>query len=272
MNYYHLEGYWYPFYDKEKETHVFYEDIHLDQIVRHYEFDRELKSIVFSGLSRIEVAFRTQFAYWIAMEYGAFPFKKENFNFRSELEWANSYQRLMGDVDQSKEEFVAHFKETYKEELPPVWMMVELMSLGELSVWYDKHLKESLKKKIAKHFGVPAKIFTSWIRTIALVRNTCAHQARLWNRIFTISLMAPQKLEDQKYTELFAAADENASHKRLYNILLSIAYLLAKIDETEQSCNILKETAKLIKRYSINSKRIGIPESVNLDAIEITLH
>ena len=84
--------------------------------------------------------------------------------------------------------------------------------------------------------------------------------------------MAPQKLEDQKYTELFAAADENASHKRLYNILLSIAYLLAKIDETEQSCNILKETAKLIKRYSINSKRIGIPESVNLDAIEITLH
>lgn len=134
----------------------------------------------------------------------------------------------MGDVDQSKEEFVAHFKETYKEELPPVWMMVELMSLGELSVWYDKHLKESLKKKIAKHFGVSAKIFTSWIRTIALVRNTCAHQARLWNRIFTISLMAPQKLEDQKYTELFAAADENASHKRLYNILLIIAYLLAK--------------------------------------------
>ena len=42
------------------------------------------------------------------MEYGAFPFKKENFNFRSESEWANSYQRLMGDVDQSKEEFVAH--------------------------------------------------------------------------------------------------------------------------------------------------------------------
>ena len=65
VNYYHLEGYWYPFYNKEKETHVFYEDIHLDQIVRHYEFDRELKSIVFSGLSKIEVAFRTQFAYWI---------------------------------------------------------------------------------------------------------------------------------------------------------------------------------------------------------------
>ena len=108
VNYYHLEGYWYPFYDKEKEAHVFYENIHLDQIISHYEFDWELKSIVFPGLYRIEVAFRTQFAYWIAMEYGAFPFKKENFNFRSESEWANSYQRLMGDVDQSKEEFVAH--------------------------------------------------------------------------------------------------------------------------------------------------------------------
>ena len=272
VNYYHLEGYWYPFYDKEKEAHVFYENIHLDQIISHYEFDRELKSIVFSGISRIEVAFRTQFAYWIAMEYGAFPFKKENFNFRSESEWAKSYQRLVGDVDQSKEEFVAHFKEIYKEELPPIWMMVELMSLGELSVWYDKHLKESLKKKIAKHFGVSEKIFTSWIRTIALVRNTCAHQARLWNRIFTISLMTPQKLEDQKYTELFAAADENASHKRLYNILLIIAYLLAKIDETEQSCSILKEIDKLIKRHYINSKRIGIPESVSLDTIEIKFH
>lgn len=37
VNYYHLEGYWYPFYDKE--THIFHEDIHLDQIVSHYEFD-----------------------------------------------------------------------------------------------------------------------------------------------------------------------------------------------------------------------------------------
>ena len=37
VNYYHLEGYWYPFYDKE--IHVFHEDIHLDQIVSHYEFD-----------------------------------------------------------------------------------------------------------------------------------------------------------------------------------------------------------------------------------------
>lgn len=150
--------------------------------------------------------------------------------------------------------------------------MVELMSLGELSVWYDKHLKESLKKKIDKHFGVSAKIFTSWIRTIALVRNTCAHQARLWNRIFTISLMAPQKLEDQKYTELFTVADENASHKRLYSILLIIAYLLAKIDEAEQSCSILKEIDKIIKKYFINSKRLGIPESVSLGAIEIRFH
>ena len=33
----HLEGYWYPLYDKE--TRVFHEDIHLDQIVSHYEFD-----------------------------------------------------------------------------------------------------------------------------------------------------------------------------------------------------------------------------------------
>ena len=67
-------------------------------------------------------------------------------------------------------------------------------------------------------------------------------------------------------------ADENASHKRLYNILLIIAYLLAKIDETEQSCSILKEIDKLIKRHSINSKRIGIPKSVSLDTIEIKFH
>lgn len=44
VNYYHLEGYWYPFYDKSKQDHFFYDDVHLSQIVRHFEFDNSLRN------------------------------------------------------------------------------------------------------------------------------------------------------------------------------------------------------------------------------------
>ena len=32
VNYYHLKGDWYPFYDKSKQDHFFYDDVHLSQI------------------------------------------------------------------------------------------------------------------------------------------------------------------------------------------------------------------------------------------------
>ena len=47
INYYHLEGYWYPFYDKSKPDHQFYDNVYFSQVVRYFEFDNDLRALLF---------------------------------------------------------------------------------------------------------------------------------------------------------------------------------------------------------------------------------
>lgn len=77
INYYHLEGYWYSFCDKSKPDHHFYDNVNCSQVVRYFEFDNELRMLLFTAISKIELSFRTRFIYEIAMEYGASPFKNK---------------------------------------------------------------------------------------------------------------------------------------------------------------------------------------------------
>ena len=63
------------FYDKSKPNHFFYDNVHLSQIVRNFEFDNSLRIIVFDAISRIEKSVRTRFIYGLALKYGPFPFE-----------------------------------------------------------------------------------------------------------------------------------------------------------------------------------------------------
>ena len=261
VNYYRLEGYWYSYYcNSSKEIHTFYPGTTFEDIWRQYCFDKEIRSLVFKAISAIEIAFRTQFAYELGKAYGPFPFKKENFKFGSVAEWKKSRKKLKEDIDSSKEKFVQHHKDTYKEKLLPIWAMVEIMSFGEISVWYDKHLKDSIKNHIAKHFGLPMNIFTSWIRNLSLVRNICAHHSRLWNKILPIALSIPTSSVSQNQNFLFATkADGHVLHKRLYNSLLAIQYLLEKIDCDSEDKTFLQQISEIVTKYRIDEKRMGVP-------------
>ncbi|MDZ7576615.1 MAG: Abi family protein, partial [Candidatus Nanopelagicales bacterium] len=91
------------------------------------------------------------------------------------------YIKYLGDVKQSKEEFVQHFRRKYDGGLP-IWMAVELMSLARLSRLYGG-LTYSDRERIARRFGIsePGTV-ASWLHCLTYVRNVCAHHARLWNR------------------------------------------------------------------------------------------
>jgi abortive infection bacteriophage resistance protein len=47
---------------------------------------------------------------------------------------------------------------------------------------YDGLAKDKDKKKIARSFELYPPLLGSWLHTITVVRNICAHHARLWNR------------------------------------------------------------------------------------------
>ena len=261
VNYYHLEGYWYSFYDRNKLEHRFYDGVSFSQIVRYFEFDNNLRMLLFSAISRIELSFRTRFIYELATEYGAFPLKKENFNFKTESSWTRSYGKLLEDISHSKEEYIIHYQKTYEEEIPPIWIMGELMTFGELSTWYDKFFRSPIRKRISLFYGLQPEVLTSWLRVLSSIRNICAHHDRLWNKILPFEIMIPKQIADNRFSGLFVPRNDTTyNSRRIYNPMIAMQYLLNQIGLENKESNLLKDVSSLMEKYHIeNYKRMGMP-------------
>lgn len=235
ISYYRLRAYTYPFQDNEDMgPHMFLRsDISLDDIIDLYSFDRSLRSLVFSALERIEVALRSRIvlSYSMGQESG-FWFLNEDLYFRPEL-----YQSLVEDntdgtpgtlgreVDRCEEDFVEHYYQKYGDpSFPPAWMTLETISFGTLSKLFsalDKNNEES--KEVTRELGLHnVKILQNWMHALAILRNTCAHHGRLWNRRFTIGLKLPY---DTDYPFL-GGKNGRIRNNKLFAYVSVIMYLL----------------------------------------------
>lgn len=67
-------------------------------------------------------------------------------------------------------------------------------------VWYAFQIilsvqGQSSQKQVAREFGLPQYTYLeSWIRCITVLRNCCAHHARIWNRRFALKPQLPNRL------------------------------------------------------------------------------
>ena len=75
-----------------------------------------------------------------------------------------------------KENFLRHYLSKYDSpKLPPSWMMIEMLTWGELSHLYVGLKSTQAKKQIAQNLGLHAEVLESWLKTLNDVRNICAH-------------------------------------------------------------------------------------------------
>jgi abortive infection bacteriophage resistance protein len=71
INYYRLSGYMFPFLE-DKSSHTFKNNTNFDEIIDLYNFDQELRSLIFNAIAPIEISIRTNILYSLAHEYNAF--------------------------------------------------------------------------------------------------------------------------------------------------------------------------------------------------------
>lgn len=222
LNYYRLVAYWLPF-ELDHATHTFRSGTSFDQVIELYIFDRELRLLVMDAIERVEVSLRTQWAYHLAHGYGAHShlnaalFKP---NWRS---WshARSVTDLQETVQKSSETFIRHYRVTYDEALPPVWVVCEIMTFGELSRWYANLKRGSDRNAIATIYGMDETNLVSLIHNLSVVRNYCAHHSCLWNRTFSIAWRLPNHRPAALLPNL-----NRADGNHLYNTLAALAYLM----------------------------------------------
>ncbi len=261
ISYYRLAGYWWPM-QADKVTHIFKPEARFETVIDLYNFDRELRLILFDAIERIEIGVRTKLIYYLSLDYGPWWFENPDL-FSDKQHHAETLKFIDEELARSKETFILdHYKRYTNPSRPPAWKTLETVTIGNLSKLYRNLISCEARTNVAKDLHVPKPEFlTSWFAAISIVRNICAHHGRLWNK------KLPSRIKlfsntSQPWLNQFPSA---ANSVKLYTSLCCVQYLLNAISPGNHFKQRLKT---LLKRYTVvDLAAMGFPQDWQTEAL-----
>lgn len=191
VGYYHLSAYWYPFRKIDSITKTALDDfilgVSFEDICRLMLFDTRLRSVLFEMLTDIELWLRCCIAYETGKRdptgyYSGSCIDPIYLPGGSKEYIRNKWlTKLNQQIHDSKETFIAHFQSKYQPPMP-VWVSCEVWDFGMSSNLFNM-LSRPYKNALAARLGIRSTaLLATWFHAMNVVRNICAHNARLWNR------------------------------------------------------------------------------------------
>jgi abortive infection bacteriophage resistance protein len=192
ISYYRLKGYWWDM-QTDYTQHTFKPNTYFEDIATRYNFDRQLRLILFDAIERIEIALRTKLIYHLSIHYGGLWYLNTALFESTTMKLTdgtiktihqNTLDELQKEFNRSREIFITDHRKRFLNQDADAWKTLEVASMGTLSKLY-KNLKHQLPEKatIAKEMGLNLHSeLSSWLEAIAYVRNIIAHHSRLWSR------------------------------------------------------------------------------------------
>jgi Abortive infection bacteriophage resistance protein len=244
VSYYRLSGYWYPYrvlpesVDPKDPVRLddFVEGTSFCEVAALYEFDRKLRALVHDGIERIEVALRTRVGEWIT-QYGALAYREPSL-FREGFDHVAWLARVYGRVVRAKSSNAAiqHYVNKYGQY--PFWVVAEVLDFSDVSFLFDG-LPVDAQHRISTSLGFDVNAdqlnskqkksyydrdpLVRWCEQLTVVRNVCAHHARLFNRHLT-----PASTNAFRTITALSSLPDGQSDK-LYGALLVMAFMLRTI-------------------------------------------
>lgn len=253
INYYRLRGYWLPLEESgDNGVHRFIAGTSFDDALSLYVFDRQLRLLLLDVIERVEVSLRTRWAHALAMRYGAHAHLRQDI-VGSQKKYHSCLEGLKEEIERSHETFIEHYRTTYTDpSLPPMWAVCEVMSLGQLSKWFDNLKRHADRKEIASSFGLDESVLRSFMHHLTHVRNLCAHHSRVWNRRFTFTMRIPR--QPVRIAGWFNAGED----RKLYNTLVMLGYLLSVISPDSKWVTHVKQL--MAAHLQAKPQTMGFPE------------
>jgi len=242
INYYRLSAYFLPF---KKPNGDYHSGTSFNKIYKIYEFDRNMRNLLFTAIEEIEIYLRAKLSYFHAHKYGATGYlNKDNYNTKHQHE---IFQNLINSEikNNNKVLFVQHHINKYSGQFP-VWVVTELFTFGMLSYFYSDLPMQDQKQLARDMFSTIPKNLSSWLRCCTDLRNICAHYGRLYFRIFSA------------VPAYISGLDVN-SERRLFGAIMALKALYP--DNIKWNNNIYSVICNILSSYSsvINLQHIGFP-------------
>lgn len=158
--------------------------------------------------------------------------------------------KVNASIEDSSEIFKQHFKVNHNNKYP-LWAVVELLSMTNLSKFYKNMLYVDSRSIAKDYFSFSdTTIVGSNFEYLSLLRNICAHGGRLYNRVFSKQVVL---LEKHRY--LYSKPEKNTYYAGLF----AIKYL----SPTKAVFNkFISDLELLIDNYRdyVEINRLGLPE------------
>lgn len=178
VGYYRLGFYWYYFQDSD--THIFDDNVNLNDIVKLYYFDFDLKMLLLRYIYRIEVHFRTQLVYYVSNHYqdnNTWFVDPKIIDNKILKEFNNIYFNL-----KTKNKVLSKHHDKYTCDYAPAWKVFEFLTFGQIFKFYSNLKNTELKKKIAGVYGFrDVSLLNNYLIALINVRNICSHNGVLFD-------------------------------------------------------------------------------------------
>lgn len=254
ISYYRLGEYWFAM-QSNKKTHQFKPNSRFEDVIALYNFDRELRILLFDVMAKIEISLRTKMVYHLSLEFD--PWWFQNFEiFHDSKALIKTLANLEEELSRTKDVTIKNHYKKYKEDrrFPPAWKSLEQTSFGALSKLYGNLKSQTASKDaIARDYGtVNHRYLPSWLQSIVQIRNYCAHHSRLWNR----HLPGHPKLLSKPPHAWISDVPKQHEFSQLYIHLCLMKYLLNRI----QPQNNFTETLEVLfdKYPNVDPNALGM--------------
>lgn len=258
-NYFFISGYRHPFIINDK-LRRFKEGTNFRELYALFNFDRQLRNIVFKYLLVVENNLKSIFSYQLSKNYG---FKEKDYLKSSNFNTSGDKARQVNDllrkikrqirVNGGQHSATTHY--IYNYGYVPLWVAIKVLSFGIVCELYSI-MKRSDQEEIADIFHMNIDDLLTFLPILANYRNLCAHEDILYDH--KTATMIPSVM----YHRIVGIDNnENFTQGRndLFALVIVLKFMLTKsefrlfLQEVDYEISVLSGKLNTIKTSEILS-------------------
>ena len=197
ISYFRLKGYWWDM-QTDRIKHIYAPNSYFEDAIARYNFDRQLRLILFDAIELIEITLRTKLIYHLSQAYSGLWYLDDNI-VMDKTKHQDCLANLQTEFARTGESFAKEFRKKHPNDNPDAWLMFEVVTFGTLSKIYS-NLKHQLPQKsiIANEFGLDMhNELSSWLASISYLRNVIAHHSQIFGRDILKRPVLPRSSRNQ---------------------------------------------------------------------------
>lgn len=277
ISYYRLKEFAHPLSKTTKvhgEIVTDYHGVHFSEVLTRYYQDKNLRIFLLHAIEKIEVSVKTNLAYILGGTYGAFGYldfskwgnRQEFTRYKMQQKEMRFKRQLLKSVNKLPNSSDAKMKRNRDVDgFPTVWLALNILTFGELVSLIEVLSKKNLKK-LALIYDCTANEFTSWMKTLHFIRNTCSHNSNIIDIAIKTEPLYREEWND--FLFIFTNKKNEKPTNRLSVVLAILKHFLYIINSKYKWGNIYQSIHSISQNNDKKAQLLGFKDIEGLNSFK----